>query len=92
VRSDFRDIIRDDSVAARRSNPFGLALGSNTIYSADASRNDLQAVDLQTGRARQIVQFAPVANPLPCGPPTLEPVPTGVAVGCYRANSLLPSR
>jgi hypothetical protein len=87
VLSDFRDIIRDESGAARRSNPFGLALGSNTIYTADASRNDLQAVDLQTGRARQIVQFAPVANPLPFGPATLEPVPTGVAA--YRGSLLV---
>ena len=87
VLTDFRDIIRDDTGAARRSNPFGLVLGSNTAYTADASRNDLQAVDLQTGRARQVVEFAPVANPLPFGPPVLEPVPTGVAP--YRGSLLV---
>lgn len=87
VLTDFRDIVRDANGMARRSNPFGLALGSNTIYTADASRNDLQAVDLQTGRARQITAFAPVPNPLPFGPAGLEPVPTGVAA--YRGSLLV---
>lgn len=79
VLTDLRDIIRDEAGAPRRSNPFGLALGSNKIWTADASRNDLQQVDLQSGRARQIATFGTVPNPLPFGPPQLEPVPTGVA-------------
>lgn len=87
VLTDFRDIIRDETGAPRRSNPFGLALGSNVIWSVDASRNDLQETDIQSGRAQQVTEFAPVRNPLPSGPPQLEPVPTGLAA--YRGSLLV---
>lgn len=87
VLTDFRDIIRDEAGAPRRSNPFGLTLGSNVIWSVDASRNDLQETDLQTGRAQQVTAFAPVPNPLPFGPTELEPVPTGIA--SYRGSLLV---
>ncbi len=86
VLTDVRDIVRDASGAPRRSNPFGLAVGSNALWISDASRNDVQEVDLCTGRARQVAPLAPIPNPLPFGPPALEPVPTGLA---EYGNSLL---
>lgn len=87
VLTDFRDIVRDEAGAPRRSNPFGLALGPDVIWSVDASRNDLQETDLHSGRAQQVAEFAPVPNPLPSGPPKIEPVPTAVAA--YRGSLLV---
>jgi len=78
--TDFRDVIRDpDSGEPVRSNPFGLVVWGSRAYVADASRNTIEEVDLASGRATRLVELAPVPNPLPFGPPFLEPVPTGLS-------------
>lgn len=78
--TDLRDLVRDPaSGEARRSNPFGLVVHGSRAYLVDASRNSLETVDLASGRTTRLVELAPVPNPLPFGPPLLEPVPTGLA-------------
>lgn len=80
VTTDFRDIIRDLNAGLPvRSNPFGLDAGPVQAFVTDASRNSIERVNLKTGARQQLAVFDFVPNPLPFGPPLLEPVPTGVA-------------
>jgi len=76
---NFADIIRDDEGQPRRSNTFGAALTLSGLYVSDASRNDLQRVDLLTDRAVEVAQFPDIPNTRGFGPPMVEAVPTGVA-------------
>lgn len=59
----------------RPSNPYGLALDSNTLYVADASQNMIRTVDLDDGSAGTLITYPPRVNPLPFGPPVIDPVP-----------------
>ncbi|HXU36009.1 MAG TPA: ScyD/ScyE family protein [Blastocatellia bacterium] len=62
----------------RASNPFGIALRGNTLYVVDASQNLVWEVDSDTGATRRFVTFASRPNPLPFGPPFIDPVPDNV--------------
>jgi hypothetical protein len=62
----------------RASNPFGIALRGNTLYVVDASQNLVWEVDSDTGATRRFVTFAARPNPLPFGPPFIDPVPDNV--------------
>ncbi|HXW05425.1 MAG TPA: ScyD/ScyE family protein [Vicinamibacterales bacterium] len=69
----------------RASNPFSVALAGNDLYVTDGSRNLVWAVDIPTGAHAALVEFPPVANPLfgvpgVPGGPTVEAVPTGIAL------------
>lgn len=59
----------------RASNPYGLALHSNTLYVADASQNMIRTVDLDDGSIGTLITYPPRMNPLPFGPPFIDPVP-----------------
>jgi hypothetical protein len=69
--------------AAVDSNLYGIALGPDAnLYVADAGGNDLLRVNPSTGQVSLVTVFPPLATPPGAvGPPQLEPVPTGVAVG-----------
>ena len=62
----------------RPSNPFGLALASNTLYVADASQNNIRTVDLDDGSTGTLITYPPRVNPLPFGPPVIDAVPDGL--------------
>lgn len=79
--SDFRDVTPDALTVTRASNPFGMEIdpeNPSIAYVADSGGNKVVRVDLGTGRSRSIAYFAPVRNPLPFGPPVMDPVPTSV--------------
>ena len=59
----------------RPSNPFGLALRSNTLYVTDASQNMIRTVDLNNGLIGSLITYPPRVNPLPLGPPVIDAVP-----------------
>ena len=60
----------------RPSNPFGLALHSNTLYVADAAQNNIRTVDVDDGSIGTLITYPPRVNPLaPFGPPVIDPVP-----------------
>lgn len=60
----------------RPSNPFGLALHSNTLYVADAAQNMIRTVDLDDGSIGTLIIYPPRVNPLaPFGPPVIDAVP-----------------
>lgn len=77
---DFRDLVRDPVINVRRFNPFGMAVGPLGLVAwvVDASQDSLEQVDLPTGRNLRVLEFDPVPNPLPFGPPLVDPVPTSV--------------
>lgn len=78
--ADFRDLVRDPAINVRRTNPFAIALDlrRRAAWIADASQNSIERVSLISGRIRRLLELAPVANPLPFGPPFTEAVPTSV--------------
>lgn len=77
---DFRDLVRDPVINVRRFNPFGLTLDprGRVAWVVDASQDSLERVSLLTGRNLRVLEFDPVPNPLPFGPPLVDPVPTSV--------------
>jgi hypothetical protein len=66
------------------SNPFQLVAIEDTLYVTDGGRNRVWQVDLLTGSFSTLVTFPDIPNPLfgivPAGGPTLQAVPTGIAV------------
>jgi hypothetical protein len=80
VLADFRDYLPDPRMIVRSANPFGLARVGQTLYVADASSNTVIKVDADTGRARTLTRFGPLANPTPVGPPMIDPVPDSISV------------
>ncbi len=78
--ADFRDLVRDPFINVRRTNPFAISLDllRQVAWVADASQNSIERVSLITGRIKRLMELAPVANPLPFGPPFSEAVPTSV--------------
>lgn len=78
--TDFRDLVRDPQIIARRFNPFGIALdpAQQVAWINDSSQNSIERVDLRTGRIQRLLELDPIPNPLPFGPPLLDPVPTSV--------------
>lgn len=73
------------------SNPFAIeSLDNGMLLVADAAGNDILIVD-QRGRVDWVAVLTPQPNPLPFGPPTIQPVATSVAVGpdgAYYAGEL----
>ncbi|MEO7273292.1 MAG: ScyD/ScyE family protein [Vicinamibacterales bacterium] len=63
----------------RGSNPFALVALGNQLFVTDGAQNQLRQVDIATGAYFTVASFAGVPNPLPIGPPVIEPVPTGIA-------------
>lgn len=93
--TDFRDLVRDPQIIARRFNPFGIALepARQVAWVNDSSQNSIERVDLQTGRIERLLELDPIPNPLPFGPPLLDPVPTSVRLlrgGAGGASLLVP--
>ncbi len=78
--ADFRDLVRDPFINVRRSNPFAISLDlpRQVAWVVDASQNSVERVSLVTGRIERLMELAPVANPLPFGPPFTEAVPTSI--------------
>jgi hypothetical protein len=64
------------------SNPFQLVALEDDLYVTDGGRNLVWDVDLQTGAFSQFVSFPSIPNPAfpSVGGPTLDAVPTGIAV------------
>jgi hypothetical protein len=64
------------------SNPFGIAGIGRSLYVTDGGRNLAWKVDAPTGRVSELVHFPDIPNPLfpQVGGPTMQAVPTGIAV------------
>jgi hypothetical protein len=62
----------------RPSNPFGVVIRGNKLYVADAAQNQVWEVDINTGETRILVRFPARPNPLPIGPPFIDPVPDNI--------------
>jgi hypothetical protein len=68
------------SAVVRPSNPFGIAIRGNTLYVVDAGQNKVYEVDADSGATRTLITFPRRANPLPFGPPVIDPVPNSIRV------------
>ena len=66
------------SAAVRASNPFGIVIKGNLLYVVDASQNKIYEVDSDTGTTRTLITFPRRQNPLPFGPPVIDPVPNSI--------------
>lgn len=62
----------------RPSNPFGIALIGKNLYTADAGQNLVWETNVNTGETEVLVYLNNKANPLPFGPPFVEPVPDSI--------------
>ena len=63
------------------SNPFHLTAIENHLYVTDGGRNLVWDVDLSSESFSELVSFPKISNPIaPLGPPTIDVVPTGIAV------------
>lgn len=62
----------------RSGNPFGVVVTGNLLYVVDASLNTLYKIDANNGAIDRLVNFAPLQNPLPFGPPRIDAVPNSV--------------
>jgi hypothetical protein len=71
----------------RNSNPFDVIAVSNYLYVTNGGLNRLVKVDLASGAYAELTQFERIPNlPGAAGPPSAEPVPTGIA---YSSGALL---
>jgi hypothetical protein len=70
----------------RASNPFGVAASGTTVYVVDASQNLIRRVDANTGTFTTLATLGPIQNPLPFGPPFVDPVPDSIRL---RGSDLL---
>jgi hypothetical protein len=70
----------------RASNPFGIAASGTTAYVVDASLNLIRKVDTTAGTFTTLATLSAIANPLPFGPPFIDPVPDSVRL---RGSDLL---
>jgi hypothetical protein len=62
----------------RPSNPFGIALIGKNLYTTDAGQNLVWETNINTGETNVLVYLNNKANPLPFGPPFVEPVPDSI--------------
>lgn len=62
------------------SNPYGIAVGADQAYVTDGGRNLVFKVDMPTGTHSTLAAFPNIPNPFPFGPPSVEAVPTGIAL------------
>ncbi|MCC6330065.1 MAG: ScyD/ScyE family protein [Acidobacteria bacterium] len=73
---DFTPLPRPDVPNnVRPSNPFGIVLDSNKLYVADAAQNAIRTVDLNNNSIGTLFTYPARSNPLPIGPPFIDPVP-----------------
>lgn len=70
----------------RAGNPFGVVVLGQTAFVVDASQNLVRRVDTVSGTFETLTTFAAVQNPLPFGPPFIDPVPDSITL---RGNDLL---
>jgi hypothetical protein len=70
----------------RAGNPFGVVVLGQTAFVVDASQNLIRRVDTVSGTFDTLTTFAAIQNPLPFGPPFIDPVPDSIAL---RGNHLL---
>jgi hypothetical protein len=70
----------------RAGNPFGVAVLGDTAFVVDASQNLIRRVNAATGAFETLTTFAAVQNPLPFGPPFIDPVPDSITL---RGSDLL---
>jgi hypothetical protein len=66
------------SAVVRASNPFGIVIRGNLLYVVDASQNKIYEVDSESGATRTLITFPRRPNPLPFGPPVIDPVPNSI--------------
>jgi hypothetical protein len=66
------------SAAVRTANPFGIVVRDNLLYVVDASQNKIYEVDSESGAAQTLITFPRRPNPLPFGPPVIDPVPNSI--------------
>lgn len=64
----------------RHSNPYHLVAAGNRLYVSESGMNSVVEVDINTGAFSTLATFAPLPNPLPFGPPTVDAVATGIAL------------
>jgi hypothetical protein len=62
----------------RPSNPFGITSRGNSLYVVDASQNQIYEVDVDSGNYRIAYRIPLRQNPLPIGPPVIDPVPDSI--------------
>jgi len=70
----------------RAGNPFGVAVLGQTLYVVDASQNVVRRVDANTGQTTTLSTIGKVQNPMPVGPPVIDPVPDSIHL---RGNDLV---
>jgi hypothetical protein len=82
LAADFRDFTYEARPGApnnvRPSNVFGVVIRDDNLYVVDASQNTIREVDINTGDSRVLVRFPARPNPLPFGPPFIDPVPDSI--------------
>lgn len=78
--TDFRDNVPDAQMIYRNSHPYGMTLHPSYpgwLFVADAGMNTVWKVEISTGRARTLAQFANIPTGIPARP-FAEAVPTSV--------------
>ena len=70
----------------RAGNPFGVAVQGQSVYVVDASQNVVRRVDANTGATTTLAAIGKVPNPMPMGPPVIDPVPDSIQL---RGNDLV---
>jgi hypothetical protein len=76
----------DFQANVRASNPFGVAATGTTVYVVDASQNVIRRVDAAAGTFSTLATLGAIPNPLPFGPPFIDPVPDSIRL---RGSDLL---
>lgn len=75
--SDF--VFQNQPSNAPDSNPYSFALDeSGNLYVVDSGFNGIVKVDAATGQRSVFATFSGFPNPLPFGPPMVDPVPTRI--------------
>jgi hypothetical protein len=76
------DLVNPNASPIPDSNPYSLAVGAGGVIGvADAGGNTLLSVNPTTGAISTLAVLPEVANTLPFGPPTVDAVPTSLALG-----------
>jgi hypothetical protein len=71
ARPDFAENVR-------AGNPFGVVAQGQTLFVVDASQNVVRRVDANTGSTTTLATIGKISNPLPFGPPVIDPVPDSI--------------
>ncbi|MFC4307571.1 ScyD/ScyE family protein [Steroidobacter flavus] len=74
------DPLPDLPANVRNSNPFGVLAGENNLFVTNGGLNRLVKVDLASGTYATLASFDRIQNLAgAAGPPSVEPVPTGIS-------------